>query len=274
MRRSRRLLAAPATVVLLGALAACGGSASGASAGSPTLEPTAVAEEPQVEVVDLTPADLVEAIAATGRAGATYDFTMTTVGQFLELQAGGSARVDDAGETSIAMVMSSPQTGDAELRLVDGLVYLSLGEATQGKFLQIDPNDPSDPLAPLAGDLADQADPTKGMAKTEAAIIGMTKSGEPRQMDGVLAQPYEVVMDLAKLPPEARAGFAEAEAAGVPLPPTLTYVYWIGPDNLIRMLSVDLAGTSTELTFMNWGDGAPVSVPSADQITTEAPIGA
>lgn len=279
MRTSRCLLAAPVTVVLLGALAACGGSSSGVSAGSSSPEAATVAEEPlveepQVEVVELTAENLVETIAAAQQEAATYDFALTSAGAGYAMQASGSARLLGSGETELAMVLTGPQTGDMEIRLVGGLVYLSLGEVTQGKFLQIDPNDPSDPFAAVAGNLADQADPTKGMAKSQAAIIGVTKSGDPQQMDGVLAQPYEVVIDTTMLPPEARAAFAEAEAAGLTLPATITYVYWMGPDNLIRMLSFDLLGTSSEMTFTNWGSGAPISVPSADQVTTEAPFGA
>jgi len=66
----------------------------------------------------------------------------------------------------------------------------------------------------------------------------------------------------------------QAAAAGVTLPATFEYTFWIGPDDLVRKMAFDLMGSQTEMTFSNWGAGAPVTAPTADQITTEDPFGA
>ena len=53
----------------------------------------------------------------------------------------------------------------------------------------------------------------------------------------------------------------------VKLPATLTYRYCVGPDNRLRKVTTSVLGTTVDMTFSHWGAGAPVTAPSADQIT-------
>jgi hypothetical protein len=181
-------------------------------------------------------------------------------------------QIGEGGATSLAMVMQMGDAGQMEVRMADGLTYMNLGEITGGKFLQIDPNDPSNPMAAGLGDMTGELDPTQGLAGQEAAVTSVTKKGEPELVEGVEATPYEVVIDPSKLAEEHRAGLDEAAAAGVEIPATFVYTYWIDAESLVRKMSFDLMGSQTEMTFSNWGSGAAVTAPSADQITTENPF--
>ena len=279
MRTSRRLLAAPAMVALLGALAACASTTPEVNAGSsapvPSSKPSQalMTQEPAAEPerVFLTAENIAQTIADAQEKAGSYDFTMTVAADGYVIQGAGSAHM--GAEPAVAMVLSSPDTGDVEIRVLAGQVYLNFGAMTGGKFVLVDPADTTSPLAGIAGGLAGQVDPTKAIAQTRAGIVAATKAGPPEQIDGVLAQPYEVVIELAKLPEEALAPFAEAEAAGIPLPAEIVYTYWLGPDDLLRKVTYDLLGAATEMTFTNWGSGTAIQAPAADEITTEDPFG-
>lgn len=273
MRTSRRLLAVPTAVALLWALTACGGASSEAEPKPSSTEASAVAEEtPEEEAVEITSANFLQTIAAAQAEASSYDFTMTTTAQGQSMQANGSVQIADGGAQSLSMVMNMGDAGQMEVRMTGGLTYMNLGEMTGGKFLQIDPNDASNPLAAGLGDMTGELDPTQGLAGQEAAVTSVTKKGEPETIEGVEATPYEVVIDPSKLPEEQRAGLDEAAAAGIEIPTQFVYTYWIDAENLVRKMAFDLMGSQTEMTFLNWGSGAAVEAPAADQITTESPF--
>ncbi|GIG20877.1 hypothetical protein Cch01nite_16010 [Cellulomonas chitinilytica] len=268
----RRLLALPVAACLAWTLTACGGGAGGAAEGaSPdpveTASATATPEAPE-----LTLANFVDTLTAAQNGTGSYDFSLAITAEGQEIVATGSANVAD-GAQDVAMTMSYPGAGDFDIRIVGGVMYMSMGDLTGGKFLQIDPNDATNPLSAGLGDITGDIDPAKTMAAQKVAITEVTKTGEPEQLDGVEVQQYVVVVDPSKLDAEQRKPFDEAAAAGVPLPATLTYTYWVDSANLIHKVAFDI-GAKTEMTFSNWGAGAPVVAPTADQITTENPFGA
>ncbi|MBB2924916.1 hypothetical protein [Cellulomonas cellasea] len=272
MRSSRRLLAVPAAVALLWSLTACSGSTTEAST-EPTTKPSASAEATkEAEAVEITQANFLQTIAAAQAEASSYDFTMSTTAEGQSMAATGSVQVEDGGAQALSMVMELPEMGQMEVRMAGGLTYMNLGEMTGGKFLQIDPADASNPLAAGLGDMTGEIDPTKALAGAEAAVTSVTKKGDAEDVDGVQATPYEVVLDPSKLPEEQRAGLDQAAAAGVAIPTTFVYTYWLDADNLVRKMAFDLMGSKTEMTFSNWGSAAPVTAPTADQITTENPF--
>lgn len=272
MRSSRRLLALPATVALAWVLAACGGASPAGEDAAPS-ESVSAPTTAEPETVELTAANLLETLTAAQENASSFDFTMSMSAAGQVIEASGSAAIT-GGTQEFAMTMAIPDMGEMEVRVVDGLVYMNMGEATGGKFLEIDPSDASNPLAASIGDITGDLDPTKGIAGQQAAIVSVTKKGEPAQLDGVEAQPYEVVIDPSKVTGPAADKFAEAEALGVTLPETFVYTFWVGPDGLLYQVAFDLLGTQTEMTYSNWGDGTAITAPPADQITTEDPFAA
>lgn len=272
MRSSRRLLAVPAAVALVWGLTACGGSSTEAGTET-TTKPSATAEATkEAEGVEITQANFLKTISDAQAEASSYDFTMSTSAEGQSMEATGSVQIEDGGAQALSMVMELPEMGQMEVRMAGGLTYMNLGELTGGKFLQVDPSDASNPLAAGLGDMTGEIDPTKALADAEAAVTSVTKKGDAEDVDGVQATPYEVVMDPTKLPEEQRAGLDQAAAAGVTVPSTFVYTYWLDADNRVRKMAFDLMGSATEMTFSNWGSGAPVTAPPADQITTENPF--
>ncbi|MGY4644622.1 hypothetical protein [Cellulomonas sp. URHB0016] len=274
MRSSRRLLAVPATVALVWALAACGGGAPAAEEAAPTGTAVATQDpEPAPEAATITAANIVETLSAAQQDAGSYDFAMTTTAQGQSIASSGSARV--TGDTQeLSMTMTIPGAGETAMRLVGGMLYMNMGDVTGGKFVQIDPSDPSNPLAATVDQLTSGLDPNKGMAGQKEAIVSVTKKGAPEQLDGVAAQPYELVIDPSKIVGTERATLDQAAAAGIAVPETITYTYWIGPDDLLRKMTFDLVGGHTEMTFTGWGHGGEIVAPTADEIATENPFGA
>jgi hypothetical protein len=268
---SRRLLAVPTAVVLLWGLTACGGATPEADS-EPTAAPSASAtSEVTPEGVELTTANFLESIMAAQIAAGSYDFTMTMTGGVDEsLDASGTAHVGTDAQ-SFTMTMQLPDSDPVEMRSTGGMTYVKLGELTGGKFLQIDPNDTSNPLAAEFGDILGELDPSKELAEHEGSIAGVTKKGDPEDLDGVQVQEYEVVIDVTKLP-EQLAELEKSLPAGTEPPSTLTYSYWVDSENRARRLVFSIMGAHAEMTFTNWGTAAPVVAPSAEEISTDNPF--
>lgn len=268
--RSSRLLALPVGVVLVAALAACGGGSATAEstptaaseAATPTATPT-----PTPTVEALTVENAFARLSAAEAVATSYDVTLSMTGpEAMEMT--GSADLAD-GKQNVAMVLPDPELGAIEVRFVDGILYLAMGELTGGKFLQLDPNDASNPLAAGFAGFADTVGGSQ-IAGMEQAFTSVTPVGGPEQLDGVEVQAYEIVVDTAKIAPEAGQ---ELLAEGLAqLPPTVTYTYWLDAQDVPRKVVYDLAGTTTTMLMTNVGAGAPVVAPTADQITTEMPF--
>lgn len=265
MRVSRRLLVVPAAAVLAWSLTACGGSAPEAA---PTSSVGAsVEEETVVEPAgfELTTDNLGD-IATAMLAAKTYDTTMVTDVAGASMTAQGQARVTDAGN-ELTMTMSSAQmTAPIEMRIVGGQMYINMGELTGGMFWQLDPTDTSNPLtASLSQTTGSSA--TDSLEEILPALVSVTKAGAAEQLDGVSAQPYDVVVDTSKMAGPSAEQFAAAAAAGVEVPKEITYTYWVGDDKLPRKLVMDMMGSHIEMTLSNWGGPVTIEAPPADQVT-------
>ncbi|WP_210767810.1 hypothetical protein [Cellulomonas humilata] len=270
MRVSRHLLAVPAAAVLAWSLAACGGSA---PAAAPTTSESASVEQEETVAepagFELTTENLGD-IATAMLAAKTYDTTMVTDVGGASMTAQGQARVTDAGN-ELTMTMSSAQmAAPMEMRIVGGQMYINMGELTGGLFWQLDPTDTSNPLAASLSQTTG-ATATDSFAEILPALVSVTKSGAPEQIDGVSAQPYDVVVDTSKMAGVSAEQFASAAAAGVEVPKELTYTYWVGADKLPRKLVMDMMGSHMEMTLSNWGGPVTIEAPPADQVTA-APV--
>ena len=259
-----RLAVLPAAVVLVATLTACGG-------GTPAAEPSAPAPATSSSAPAVEPLSVENVVArfdAAQQSVTSYDLTMTTTG-VAAMEATGSADLTD-GKRNVSLVMSSPEMGDFEFRLVDGIIYLNMGPLTGGLFVQADPNDPADEFAAGFAGFEDDILGTEfeGM---EDAITSVTAVGEPEEIDGVPTQPYDVVIDTTKIAADVAEGLLTEEALDA-LPATLTYTYWLDADDVPRKMAFDIAGTTTTMTMRNVNAGTPVVAPPADQITTELPF--
>lgn len=212
--------------------------------------------------VELTEANFIETVAGSMSGDASYHTTMTaSANGTVAMTAEGDAAIT-GDDIAMAMTLSS-QGMDMEVRVVDGIWYMNLGELTQGKFVKVDPSDDSDPMAQSFAGITDQMDPSASVEATKDAVVSVTKSGATEKLDGVDAQPYEVVVDTSKITGAMADTIA---AAGTAVPDTFTYTYWVGPDNKPRKMVMDQAGTTTEMTMTDWGKKVSVEAPAASDI--------
>ncbi|MFY0407375.1 LppX_LprAFG lipoprotein [Solicola sp. PLA-1-18] len=220
----------------------------------------------------LTQANFVDQVGQAQREARTTHLTLKADAGSQQVEAEGDVEVGESGaDSSMAMKLTVPGMGQVEVRLVDGTLYTNLGPLSENKFATIDLDDPSNPLAKSFGGVVDQMDPAASLKALEGSITSFEKKGSPKEIDGVQAQPYEVVVDTAKAQAAAGAG-AEASGSTAGVPSEVTATFWVGEDNLPRRVTTQVSGADVRLDFSKWGEDVDVQAPPADQITKNDPF--
>jgi hypothetical protein len=247
----RRLLAAGvvAVVVVLGGGAAAVAAASNAS--DDVAAPAAV----------LTATDFFPSInGAFENTQFHADLTLESEGRRFTMSGDFATEATDDVLSSVKIAL--PDSTTARVRMVDGITYLDLGAPTGGKFLRLDPDDEADPLAAAFTGATKTLDPGAMFDIPAAAVMSVDVAGPAVELDGVQAVPYTVVIDTVAL----AASSGAPDVAGVTA--ELTYTYWIGPENLLRRVVIDMGGSTIDAVYRNWGKPVSIVAPSADQLTT------
>lgn len=264
LRRS----AATVTLALVTALglAACGGSDGDAGSGSDNDSDAAV---------ELTEENLLEEIA-TAQAEAGSGHVSMAASEASDGVAGEADFVlgtKDGEDTAVRVVMDlGGEDGSAEMRVVDDVLYMSLGETTDGKFLEISDDDESSPLGQL-GSIADAFDPNRQLEQIQDNVTSIAQKGEAETIDGIEATPWVVTLD-AKALLEEMAEDAGLDSADIPdeVPDEVTYTVFVGPDALPRRYVSDLEGFGYSVDMSKWGEDVTVEKPAADEISDENPF--
>lgn len=214
-------------------------------------------------------------IVAAGQADldpVSCTFSMTSTVARVTLTGSGAMQMQADGTPAMTMTMTVPDAGEAEMRLVGGLIYMNMGELTGGKWVALDPADATIGMPELP-----EIDPARDVADLAPALVSVTEVGAPESLDGVEVRQYKVVVDLAKVTGTMREqldkSLATLRDAGAEVPTELTYHYWLGADGLPRKMSVDVADTQTEMTFADWGKPVEVLAPAADEVVELSQIG-
>jgi hypothetical protein len=269
---ARRTLAAAALAPLLVAgLAACGDDDSGTQAKDSTPAAAVLTGLQKGDEVD--PGDFVDTVSDGVKASTTAHMTMKVgLGSMGEMSGEGDLDYT-ADPPELAMTMDLPMAGSAktEMRYVDGVFYMSLGELSGGKFWKLDPSDPDSPLGDM-GSMLDQVDPMGTLEKLEPAIDTVTYAGD-EDVDGQSLDHYELTVDPADLvktmdlPDEAKSQ----------LPDTITYDIWLDDEHRLSKMHMDLpvAGTesSIDVTASDWGKDVTIEAPPADEVTEMPDMG-
>lgn len=266
----RRILAAAAIAPLLATgLVACGDDP-GTAASGPSGQVALSSDLSEGDQVD--PAEFVKTVEDGITSSTTAHMTM-------DITAGSAGKVTAEGDVdytstppSMAMTMALPAmaggdgAGEMDVRMVDGVVYLSMGQLTQGKFWKIDPSDPTGPLASMGmGKMLDQLDPAKALEQMQDGISKVTYVGAEDGLDH-----YELTIDMQKML-DAMGGGLPQEAQAQ-LPDSVTYDLWLDDQNRFTRMSMDdlpMGGTdaSMEMTVSDWGKDVTIEAPPADQVT-------
>ncbi|HEY0217215.1 MAG TPA: hypothetical protein VGC57_12575 [Cellulomonas sp.] len=264
MRLTRGIAVLSVAAVAVLGLTACSSDDTGADRTSADQTSTAPEAEEAAEVSDLlTVDDFARRVAQAASEAGSYSMVMTTTVSGMTTTT--TADVRYLGDTQeMQMVTEVGGLGTADVRFIDGMFYMSMGETTENKFVVIDPADTTGPFAGAFDGMVDQLDPAASVKALDGALVSVEPTGDPVELDGVQAQQYTVVVDTTRL----QGALAEqAEAAGSALPAQITYQYWIGPDDLMRKMVMDMSGSTVEMVTSNWGGDVEIVAPTADQIT-------
>jgi len=262
----RRALATAAATAVLLALAGCGDddSSTAKSSSSASSASSSASDEPSSTASATGSAGAGEEISPEDFAGVLKDALDEATTAHVAMELGGAAGTAE-GDTDytksppeIAMTMTLAQLGgDVEVRMVAGTMYMK--SATFGdKWVSVPLDDPSSPLGSM-GDLFDVTKTLEGFAN---AVTSATRGTE--DVDGESLDHYTATVDTQKL----LASMPELSAAAGTLPKTVTQEWWFDEDGLIRKFSGDFGGTSTAMTFSDWGEDVSIEAPPADQVTT------
>ena len=259
----RRSLAAAA----LSSLALTGLVACGDSDGDDRRGPRAHVERqpqrhaPARAASDLQAGDTVSAADFTDLMAAGFE-NITTAHVTVETQAGmlggmsGEGDVDYTGDSpATSMAMSSDTLGsDLEAIMVDGVMYMNMGDLSGNKYWKIDLNDKSGPF----GSLGSQLDPKSSMDLLEKGLDSVTYVG-PEDVAGQSLDHYSASVDPSALLSEM-GGSASSGAAG--LPKKFTYDIWLDDQNRLTKLTLDMGSAGSMTTELS-GWGADVVDPGA-----------
>jgi hypothetical protein len=262
--RLHKISAAISVVVLALGTTACGGSDSSSSkAGTSGAASTSKASAADGE---LTKASFFTAISTAQAKAQTSHVELEIGAAGQKITAEGDVEVGkDVADTAMRMTMSTGSSGPGKISMVivDNTLYMNLGQMTQDKFAKVDLDDEDNAIAKQFGSITDQLDPSKQLAQFKDAVTSFEKSGSPQKIDGVEAQPYEVVLDTSKI--AALSELSGGATAGVPK--TLTYTMFVDSDNLLRRVQADVAGSTVEATYSKWGEPVDVEAPQAGEVS-------
>lgn len=256
-----------AVVLMTGfGLVACGSDDGGSGNGGDSTE---VGEESGTELTQDN--FFAETTKAQLEAGSSH-MTMSTGGQAEMAAEGDILLSEDPKKTRMSMTMSMDgvSTGSSmEMRLVDGIFYMNLGEMSGGKFTKMDLTDESNPMGGQFNQMIENMDPARQLEAVEKAVTGFEQKGEPQEMDGVEATPYVITVDTEKVMEQ----FDGADTGGTQMPDEIVYTMYVGPDNLPRRISTELMGQKVDIDYSKWGEDVSVEAPSDDEISDEDPFG-
>jgi hypothetical protein len=224
------------------------------------------------------PAEFVQTIQDGVEASSTAEITME-MDLGAAAKASGEGVVDYTSETpELLMDMSidaDAQSVDYEMRMVDGVLYLNMGELTDDKFWKVDPSDPDGPLAGMGLDkMLEQSDPIGSVARMEPAIKTVTYVGE-EDVDGRELDHYELTIDLSKAVDLMGADLPQ-QVQGQ-MPEAISYDAWLDDENRFAQLEMEyeVMGQPLAMTMTadDWGTEADIEAPPADEVADMPSLG-
>jgi len=221
----------------------------------------------------LTEDNFAELIGTAQRKAKTSHVAMTIGGTGQNVKAEGDVITGATpAESALSMKLDLGELSGSqamEVRLVEEVFYLTMGDMADNKFTRIDLNDESNTLAEQYGDMMDQIDPGKSLEMIGDAVKSFKAKGDAMDIDGIHAQPFQLVIDSAKLG-EIGGGASGGDTAVVPKEITMTM--FMGEDNLPRRVMTEFSGFTMQMDYSKWGEPVKIEAPSAGEITNKSPL--
>ncbi|MFD6177123.1 hypothetical protein ACFWE7_08785, partial [Isoptericola sp. NPDC060282] len=268
MRVPQKSVALASAGLVALALSACGSEDPAAS----TSGASEAAQETAEIVTAANLTDLAEQMQGAQETASTSHLEMTYGGELADTagMSGTTTTADISYGTTVedtAMQMSMGVMGmDMDIVLLDGTIYMSMGELTQGKYLSLTAEEmAADPN--MAGTF-DSMESMDAAAQAEAmadAVTSFEHTGTEK-VDGVDADVYTMTVDPSKLEDGPTGVNAEmADQVG-----EMTLVYKVAPEGLpvAADITMDIGGQRVELLGED-----QVALVAAGEVVDEADHG-
>ena len=276
MRVPQKSVALASAGLVALALGACGSEDPAASTSGASEAAQGTAEI--VTAANLT--DLAEQMQGAQEKASTSHLEMTYGGELADTagMSGTTTTADISYGKSVedtAMQMSMGVMGmDMDIVLLDGTIYMSMGELTQGKYLSLTAEEmAADPN--MAGTF-DSMESMDAAAQAEAmadAVTSFEHTGTEK-VDGVDADVYTMTVDPSKLEDGPTGVNAEmADQVG-----EMTLVYKVAPEGLpvAADITMDIGGQEmiVSTAFSKWGEPVDIEAPAKDEVVPYSEFGA
>ena len=254
-----------ASILLIAGLALTGCS----SPAAPDAEAPAKKEQPaETGAGEFTQENFAERISKAQLEAGSAHVSMSTAGTVTS--EGDMQLSDDPSKVSMSMTMQLP-TGQAETRIVEGVMFMNLGEISQNKFVDLSQSAMKDQLA---GSI-DQMNPEMQLKSFAAAIESFKAEPGTEQIDGVDVTKVSLTLNTEKLLSANPLTQAQASELAALVGSSLEYVMYVGTDDLPRRISIPAMGPSAamDMNYSAWGEPVTVGAPAADQVIDAAAVG-
>lgn len=214
----------------------------------------------------LTEANFAQVLASSQSKAksAHVDMTVGMGGQSVKAQ-GDVAIGSGPADSAMTMTMDMGSSMSFDMRMVEQVLYMNMGQMSGGKYVKIDLTDKSNPVTKQLGQVMDQMDPARQMADLQKAVTSLEKKGAAKTIDGVKARPYVVTVDTSKI--QSLKELPQSSAGAIP--DTIVYTMYVGPDDLLRRMSFEIAGSELTIDYSKWGEPVDIKAPSADEVSDE-----
>lgn len=228
-------------------------TAADTGAGSESASASEPATEELVAGSEVDSTEFVERLKSPGNdVLGSFELTMDlqVEGTTMTMEGAADLRGDDP---AMDLTMDVPQMGEVQLLLVEGNAYMSMPGVTEaGSFVEV-------PMEDLVGtDFTSQIDLTSQWDAWEKGAEEITFIGM-EDVDGEQMEHYEVTVD-SQIAMEA-AGESAGDLGGATLPDTVSYDVWVDDSDLMRKVTFDIMGSTTEMTMDNWGEDVNIEAP-------------
>lgn len=249
--RTRSFAAIASGIALTAALTGCGSSdeeksadKTGSSSSSPSASPTDAGDDALDAGAFIT--KVTEAMKKAKTAHLVLD-----LGSSMQADADISYEGD---ATAMQMKMT---TGGQNIQMivVDGAMYMQ--QAPGGKWIKIDKSDPA--MGAMLGQL-DNLGPASSLDAIKKGLTKVTKAGS-EDIDGESFDKYELTINTAAVKDTLGAAAGDGE-----LPETVTYTMYVGEDDLLRRINMEIGGQKIVMNATDWGKSVKIQAPPADQI--------
>lgn len=256
MKKTLGTLIASTALVLLAACGGGGGDDAEASSSGGSGVVTASG--------DLSRDDFVQRLSAAQLKAGSAHLEMTSALMGAEMKVSGDMRLAEKVEDVATRISMDAGPMTMDIRLVDGVMYLNMGQMSGGKFIKADLDDPDNPLAQQYGSVTEQMDPAEQLAMFDEALIEFENLGDGGTIDGVETTRIRLVLDTKKALEKQLGDTPELGQAQ--LPEQLEYEMFVGEDDLMRKVVMDFAGSQMTIEYSQWGEPVEVQAPAESDV--------